>query len=164
MDYNSIAKSYNELHSEEQLKKLSLIEIYLREHKINLKNKKILDIGSGTGISTKFFGENAVGLEPSKEMIEEGNYTALQGEAENLPLKDHSFDVIVSITAFHNFKDPEKAIKEMHRVLRERHLVIITILKKSQDFDKLVNLLRNSFRITEEIEEAKDIILISNNL
>lgn len=164
MDYNAIAPSYHELYHEEQLKKLHVIRDYLEKNKINLKNKEILDIGSGTGISTNFFGKNTIGIEPSEEMIKQGNYTALHGEAENLPLKDHSFDVIVSITAFHNFKNPAKAIKEMHRVLKEKHLVIITILKKSQDFEKLVNLIKNSFKITDEFDESKDIILISNNL
>jgi len=164
MDYNSIAPSYHELHHEEQLKKLSLIKKYLDENKIDLTNKEILDIGSGTGISTNFFGKNAIGVEPSEEMIKHGNYTALHGEAENLPVKDHSFSVVVSITAFNNFKNPEKALNEIHRVLKEKHLLIITVLKRSEDFDKLVSLIKNHFKITDEIDEAKDLILISNNL
>ena len=49
-------------------------------------------------------------------------------------------------------------------VLKEKHLVIITVLKKSQDFEKLVTLIKNHFKITDELDEPKDIILISNNL
>ena len=164
MDYNSIASSYNELHSEEQLKKLHLIKDYLKEHNIDLKNKKILDLGSGTGISTKFFNETTIGLEPSSEMISQGNYLALQGNAESIPLKDKSFDVITCLTAIHNFKNPEKSIKEMHRVLKEKNLVIITILKRSANLEKILALVKSHFKITDEIDEDKDIILISNNL
>src|SRR3989338_6756437 len=48
--YDVIAKGYNELHSGEQLNKLSIIRNNI---KIN-KNTKILDVGCGTGISSGF--------------------------------------------------------------------------------------------------------------
>src|SRR3989338_6779840 len=49
--YKHIAKSYNELHQEEQLKKLAII-------KQNIKIiPPLLDIGCGTGISTNYFAE-----------------------------------------------------------------------------------------------------------
>ena len=58
--YNNIAKSYNELHGEEQIKKLDIIK----------KNIKIisplLDVGCGTGISTNYFNVESVGVDNSK--------------------------------------------------------------------------------------------------
>lgn len=162
MDYKHIAASYTELHKEEQLKKLDKIQEYLENHKISLKNKKILDVGSGTGISTDFF-EGAVGLEPEIEMIKQGSYNAIQGNAENLPFKDHSFDVIVSVTAIHNVNDFKKAISEMKRVLKPNYLLIITLLRKSNKFEEIKQLIEEEFNVIE-IQEEKDIILISNNL
>ncbi len=162
MDYKHIAKSYIELHKEEQLKKLDKIQEYLETNKISLKNKKILDVGSGTGISTDYF-EGVVGLEPEIEMIKQGSYNAIQGNAENLPFKDHSFDVILSVTAIHNVKDFEKAISEMKRVLKPKYLLIITLLRKSNKFEEVKQLIEEEFNVIE-IQEEKDIILISNNL
>ena len=162
MDYKHIAKSYIELHKEEQLKKLDKIQEYLETNKISLKNKKILDVGSGTGISTDYF-EGVVGLEPEIEMIKQGSYNAIQGNAENLPFKDHSFDVILSVTAIHNVKYFEKAISEMKRVLKPKYLLIITLLRKSNKFEEVKQLIEEEFNVIE-IQEEKEIILISNNL
>jgi ubiquinone/menaquinone biosynthesis C-methylase UbiE len=47
--------------------------------------------------------------------------TLRDSDARSLPLFDESFDVIVSSFAIHNIYDPvgrEKAIKEIHRVLK----------------------------------------------
>ena len=46
--YSSIAKGYDELHKEEQLKKLQIIAKHIKPKGL------LLDIGAGTGISTSF--------------------------------------------------------------------------------------------------------------
>ncbi len=162
MDYRHIAKSYTELHKEEQEKKLNKIREYLDNNKISLKNKKILDVGSGTGISTDFF-EGAIGLEPEIEMIKQGSYNAIQASAENLPFKDHTFDVVISVTAIHNVKDFEKAIAEIKRVLKPRYLLVITLLRKSNRFEEIKKVIKEGFDVVE-IDEEKDVIFISTNL
>lgn len=162
MDYKYIAKSYTKLHKEEQSKKLNKIKEYLDNHKISLKNKKILDVGSGTGISTDFF-EGAIGIEPEIEMIKQGSYNAIQASAENLPFNDHTFDVIISVTAIHNIANFKKAISEIKRVLKPRYLLIITLLRKSNKFEEIKQLIKKEFNVIE-IQEEKDTILISNNL
>ena len=57
--YNKIAKSYNGLYKEEQLKKVDIILKHIKP------KGKLLDIGSGTGISTKPF-EKYCDCEPDK--------------------------------------------------------------------------------------------------
>lgn len=148
--YNKISKSYNKLHKEEQLNKLKIINDL-----INLnKNHILLDIGAGTGISTEYFKNKciAISLEPAFNMLKQSSCFKIQAQAENLPFKDKSVDIAISITAIQNFDDIEKAVNDIKRVSRDK--VIITILKKSQKLDKLKRLLKDF----KEIEEGKDII------
>ena len=159
MDYDSIARSYNELHREEQLKKLEIVKKYL---KIN-KNTKLLDIGCGTGISTNFFNCKTTGIDPSKEMIKQGKGNLLIGNAENLPFINNSFDVVISVTAIHNFKDYKKAIKEMKRVLKSNGTIVITLLKKAKKYKEIKSYLEKQFKL-KAIDSEKDTIFMAKNV
>ena len=152
--YDEIAKSYNELHKEEQLKKLRIIKKYLKP---KIKDK-LLDIGCGTGISTKWKCKS-YGIDPSIELLKLAKNKAfyIQAEAENLPFKNKSFDIIISVTAMQNFKDLKNSIKEMKRVGKKTF--ILTFLKKSNKKDKILKLIKNNFKINNILEEDKDIIL-----
>ena len=141
--YKHIAKSYNELHKEEQIRKLEIIK----------KNIKIisplLDVGCGTGISTNYFNVESIGIDNSKEMIEqskEGNL--IYGNAEKLPFPDKTFNTVISVTAFHNFKNMEEALLEIKRVSRNNNIAI-SFLKKSSKLNKFINLLKKYFKFKE---------------
>ena len=129
--YSSIAEGYNKLHKEEQLEKIKEILKTLTEKEIN---SKILDVGCGTALYSSFF-KNYTGIDPSKGMIKQTKANVIQGQAENLPFKDDSFNIVISISAIHNFKDYKKAVEEMHRVAKNK--IIITLLKKSKYFNKI---------------------------
>ena len=154
--YNKIAKSYNELHREEQIKKLEIIK----------KNIKIipplLDVGCGTGISTNYFNVVSIGIDNSKEMIKqckEGNL--IYGNAEKLPFLDKSFNTVISVTSFHNFKNMKKALLEIKRVSNKDNIAI-TFLKKSSKLEKFRELLRKYFKF-KEIDCHNDILFIIKN-
>ena len=53
-----------------------------------------------------------------------------QGDAANMPFNDGSFDLIICPAAFKNFRQPGKAINEMHRVLRSGGTAIIQDMRK----------------------------------
>lgn len=88
----------------------------------------IADVGCGTGISSRLFGQRGVGvlgIEPNFEMRENaradrspGSATVayMEGTGEATGLGDGEVDAVVSAQAFHWF-DPEKALKEFHRIL-----------------------------------------------
>ena len=94
-------------------------------------------------------------------MIAKGKGKLIIGNAEKLPFKNKTFDIILCITAFHNFKNPEKAIKEILRVKKEKAIVVITLLKKANNYQKLKKLIVKSFN-TKEVDSSKDTIFISS--
>ena len=157
--YNAIAPGYEELHEKEQLRKLSLIAQHVKPD----SNHALLDVGCGTGISTRFWKCRRAGIDPAQEAIRiaqkrdpDGNY--LIASAEKIPFPDKSFDIVTSITAVHNFNDIEKSLTEIRRVAKDK--VILSVLKSSPKADEIKTLIRSIFAISKEIEEDKDIIFI----
>lgn len=146
MDYKTIAKSYNELHKEEQLNKVKLIIKLL-----NIKNEKVLDVGCGTAFYSNLF-KNYTGIDPSKEMLEQSKANVIHGLGEDLPFKDNSFDTIISVSAIHNFKDPIKGINEIKRVSKNK--IAISVFKRAKNF----KIIEKELKDFKKLEEEKDII------
>ncbi|MBW3011475.1 class I SAM-dependent methyltransferase [Candidatus Woesearchaeota archaeon] len=153
--YDEIASGYNELHSEEQKKKMQIINGILERW--HAKPEQILDVGCGTGLSTP---KGAFGADPSEELLKQHpGYPSktVKADAEDLPFDDKQFDVVISVTAIHNFHDVEQGLKEIKRVGRR---FILSILKKSNKFDEIKRLITHFFDVEQEIEEDKDIIFV----
>ncbi len=151
LDYNKLAKSYDELHYKEQLEKVNLI---IKELKI--KSENILDVGCGTALYSGLF-KNYLGIDNSIGMIKNAHANILYGNAEDLPFKDNSFDIVISISAVHNFNDPNKAISEIRRVSKGK--IAITLFKRSKKFEEIKSLIMDNFDV-KEIENDKDVIYI----
>jgi ubiquinone/menaquinone biosynthesis C-methylase UbiE len=152
--YNSISRGYNKLYMEEQLKKIRLI-------KENIKIKKsdlLLDVGCGTGISSEFEC-NVVGIDPCFELLKQSNKAKVGARAENLPFKDGTFDIVVSVTAIHNFNNIKKGLKEMRRVGKDKF--VFSVLKKSKKISQITRLIERYFRVNKAVEEDKDIIFFA---
>jgi len=94
------------------------------------KNKKVLDVASGTGESACYIAENfgceVVGVDTSEYMVERAKRKAMdrglsiefrKADAHNLPFKDNTFDVVISECTT-CLLDKEKAISEMVRVVK----------------------------------------------
>ncbi len=146
--YDEIAEGYDELHGKEQLGKIKAI---LKDFQIY--DETVLDVGCGTA-SYAYLFRNYTGIDPSEGMIRQANSNVQLGEAEDLPFKEKSFDIVMAITAIHNFTDYKKAIKEMKRVAKKR--IIITLLKKSKKFDEI----REELKDFKEIDQEIDLIFI----
>ena len=123
--------------------------IEILENKIELNVSSVVaDIGSGTGISTGLFLNNAnkvFAVEPNKEMrkaaaliyINESKFTSVNGTAENSNLEEHTIDIIICAQAFHWFNIPETK-KEFKRILKTNgHIVLVwNVRKEDDDFQK----------------------------
>ena len=100
---------------------------------IQLKNKKVLDIGSSIGSfkkSTKFKSSG-------NKLSDAKKYTTMDinpqsgadiiGDAHKLPFKDKEFDIIIANNVIEHFYDPPTAIAEMKRVLKNNGVIYFTI-------------------------------------
>ncbi len=89
------------------------------------EGRDVLELGAGTGKFTELIvhaGPLITAVEPVRSMREalERNcptIRVLDGTAESIPAADGSFDVVIAAAAFHWF-DGDRAIPEIHRVLR----------------------------------------------
>lgn len=150
--YDSIAPSYEELHKEEQLKKIALIKKHIPFH----PKWKILDVGCGPYFAD--FPGIVMGIDPSRALLKNAQkkISVVQGIAEQLPFKNDAFLAVVSITAVQNFEDIEDGLLEMKRVAKEH--IVISVLKKSSKISLLEELIPTIFPKVEIVEEEKDII------
>lgn len=152
--YDEISEGYNELHKEEQLKKVKII---LSKLKLK-KTDKLLDVGCGTGFYLDLFDCDVTGIDPSERLLEKyhGQHQVILGSAENLDFPDNSFDIVMSITAIHNFEDIERGLKEIERVGKDKF--VFSILKRSLKLELIEKLINEIFSVNEIIGEEKDFL------
>jgi|TARA_B100000287_G_scaffold416293_1_gene450795 ubiquinone/menaquinone biosynthesis C-methylase UbiE len=95
------------------------------------QNKKIIDIGSASGISAALLakkGAQVLGIDLATDLVSQANnlwrdlQTKLKfkvGDAENLKLPSKSFDVCFFGGVIHHFPDKTKLVKESKRILKK---------------------------------------------
>jgi ubiquinone/menaquinone biosynthesis C-methylase UbiE len=91
---------------------------------------RVLEIGVGSGLNFRFYPEEAtqvVGIDPSSRLLAMARSSIavaapaielIEGSAEALPLDDESVDTVVSTWTLCSIADVERALGEVHRVLR----------------------------------------------
>lgn len=99
-----------------------------------VKGKTVLELATGTGLISKNIVNAAAHIEASDtsaEMIREAkrrNHSAkLHFSVQDmfcLPYADESFEVVIVSNALHIVPQPEKALAEIHRVLRDDGVLI----------------------------------------
>ncbi len=107
---------------------------------IDHKNKRVLDIGCGTGTTCFYFaskGSNVLGIDVSRNAIKLANTNAkrlglktrtkfILASYPELDLKD-KYDLIVCSEILEHIKDHEKALKKIHKLLLKDGLVVFSI-------------------------------------
>lgn len=92
----------------------------------------ILDVGCGTGVFASRIREalpsaRVFGIDLVSEMLTQGAHRwkaladdvhPVQGDSERLPFAAGSFDFVTCANSFHHYPDQERAVAEMHRVLK----------------------------------------------
>lgn len=107
--------------------------------------RTVADVGCGTGrfasALASVFDARIIGIEPAAAMREvamaqshDDRCSFLPGKLELLPLRDQSMDMVFLSMVFHHVTDWSAAQRELHRVLRNRGVVLIrTALREALD-------------------------------
>jgi ArsR family transcriptional regulator len=109
---------------------------------------RFVDVGVGDGLLTLMLAEIAesiTAVDISPEMLRQlaqraerkglTNLETVEGELDDLPLPDHSFDVAVLSQALHHADDPARALSEACRVLAPGgRLLVIDLLAHTEEW------------------------------
>lgn len=106
-----------------------------------VKGVRLLDVATGPGYvaaAASQRGADAVGVDFSAEMVAEARrqYPAIEfreGDAEELPFPEGSFNAVVMNFGLLHFGRPEKALIEAYRVLRSRGRIGFTVWCKPEE-------------------------------
>ena len=85
------------------------------------KELKILEIGSGSIGITRFYRGKVIGIDVEPEKYNHPRLKFLKGSATNLPFKDKTFDVVISVDTLEHLTRKEQVmmVKESYRVSRK---------------------------------------------
>lgn len=114
---------------------------------IDLTEGKILDVGSADGTMSEFVLKHSgadlvVGVDAlpfsvayaQKRFSRNKKLKFLQADAEKLPFKNREFDFVYCLDTIEHLIDPEKALREMRRVLRKDGQLVILVHTNSLIF------------------------------
>lgn len=123
-----------------------------------IEGKRILDFGSGEGITANHFAKRnlVVAVEPSEKMLsnrwEDYKYEQLIGDVSKLSeLEDHSFDLIVCHNVLEYIDDKEQIINELYRLLKTGGTLSIVKHNRAGRVMKMTVLL-------DDMEKANDLL------
>lgn len=112
--------------------------------------KKILDVATGTGdlaiaLAKKNPDAQITGFDLSAGMLKHGKEKVeakglskqidmIQGDAENMPFEDNTFDAVTVAFGVRNFENLEKGLSEIRRVLKPEGTFVILEFSQPQKF------------------------------
>lgn len=124
--YESKSLSYG-IHRNREKKLLSLIEV-------DLKDRKVLDIGCSTGYlgsKIKERGAEVIGIDISSEAVKQAGKLldkamVVDLNEGKLPFKDNTFDLIIASELIEHLFQPIIILKEIYRILKPTGKVLLS--------------------------------------
>lgn len=145
-EYDAYAEQYDALDGSTALTRMAGFDA-LRRDLVGRASGRTLEVGVGTGLNLPLYShdkvESVVGLDASGEMLRRATekigggggvevpIELVQGRAEAMQLRDGSFDTVVDTFSLCVFAEPEKALREMKRVLAASAEAKVLLLEHS---------------------------------
>jgi ubiquinone/menaquinone biosynthesis C-methylase UbiE len=131
--YDNLSKRYHEITADHFFNTYLEVPATMSLLK-NIKGKKVLDLGCGTGrhsVVLKKRDAKIWGLDLSPKMIEIAkskvkNVDFRVGTVYKLPFKSNFFDIVLAGLCISYFKDLDKAFKEINRVLKKKGIFVFS--------------------------------------
>lgn len=127
--YDKTARIYDQRHDSPATRILRKKEVYMIR---KYAKGRVLDIGCGTGYHMEHAGPglDITGIDISEEMLKISRANGLNvknGNAEEIPFPDSSFDTAFCFFTVLNMCDSAKAIKEMARALKPGGCALLSL-------------------------------------
>ncbi len=193
--FNQTSSNYNEFIGNLMN---NISNLLIRESTIP-ENPVVLDVACGTGITTFELAEQCnrkgtfYGVDFSQSMLDIAAQNSpefglsdilfIKMDAQNLEFPDSMFDIVISSMSFQFFPDQEKAIREMHRVLKPGGTVailcpgkksgqeVVDVVRKVARyhleypmFIEMVDKFREGFPTLEELMDIFDLVELRDAL
>jgi ubiquinone/menaquinone biosynthesis C-methylase UbiE len=122
---------------------------------VDIKDKDILEIGSGRGGGLSFVNrylspKTATGVDLNSKAVEfcnkhytDKNIEFYQSNAQELSFKENSFDVVINLESSHRYSKMDKFLAEVHRVLRPGGVFLFSDFRDDTEFEDLNKQLNN---------------------
>ncbi|MBZ9637612.1 class I SAM-dependent methyltransferase [Clostridium sp. FP1] len=127
-----------------------------------IHNKRVLDFGSGNGITADHFAidNEVIAIEPDEKMLQnrftENNYIQIKGDMRELKnFQDESFDAILCHNVFEYADEREEIIKEFSRILKTKGYLSVLKHNKAGRVMQMVVLL-NNFEHSNELLKGEN--------
>jgi 2-polyprenyl-3-methyl-5-hydroxy-6-metoxy-1,4-benzoquinol methylase len=128
----------------------------------NIKGKRILDFGSGTGFTANYFAQDnqVVAIEPSEETVKDRycdyEYQQIVGTTNILrKLENETFDIILCHNVLEYVDDREEIVNEFYRLLKPEGMLSIVKHNRQGRVMQMVVLL-NDFEKAHMLLDGKD--------
>lgn len=112
-----------------------------------------IEIGVGSGRFAQPLVGIKVGVEPSTEMAKiakSRGIDVINAYAEDLPLSNNSFDFAMMVTTICFVFDPEKALKEVYRIIKKGGFVLVGYVPLDSHLGKLYSARKEKSKFYKE--------------
>jgi ubiquinone/menaquinone biosynthesis C-methylase UbiE len=138
---------------------------------VPLKDRDVLEIGSGRGGGADFVSRylkprSMIGVDLSRKAVDFCNKTYtppvlsfVNGDAEVLPFKQSSFDIVMNIESSHCYNSMENFLNEVRRVLKPNGYFLFADLRDDDQIEQLMLELKASqLKLVHHEDITKNII------
>lgn len=129
---------------------------------VDLAGRDVLEVGSGRGGGTSYVARyrqprTMTGLDLAPRAVafcqrrhRADNLKFLEGDAEQLPFPDESFDAVINVESSHCYPSFDRFLSEVSRVLRPGGAFLFTDMRPPHQVAEMRDKLRSVFTVAEE--------------